>query len=256
MANPRQVELLREGAAAWNAWNRLRKENPELRPDLCEAKLDGADLRQTDLRQADLQEANLAGVNLRQADLGGADLRRSDLRQANLAGASLRQANLDGADLIRANLIGANLSRADLSYSSAGWTIFGRVDLSVAKGLDQVRHSGPSTIGIDTIYQSKGQISEHFLRGAGVPDNFIVFAKSLLANPIEFYSCFISYSTQDQDFADRLYADLQAKGVRCWYSPQDAQRGRKLHEQIDEAIRMHEKLLLILSLDSMKSNWV
>jgi hypothetical protein len=67
---------------------------------------------------------------------------------------------------------------------------------------------------------------------------------------------FISYSTKDQAFADRLYADLQNKGVRCWFAPHDVQGGRKLHEQIDEAIRLHDKLLLILSPHSMESEWV
>jgi hypothetical protein len=74
--------------------------------------------------------------------------------------------------------------------------------------------------------------------------------------PIEFYSCFISYSTKDQEFAERLHADLQAKGVRCWFAPEEMKGGRKLHEQIDEAIRLHDKLLLILSEHSMSSNWV
>jgi hypothetical protein len=61
---------------------------------------------------------------------------------------------------------------------------------------------------------------------------------------------------KDQEFADRLYADLQAKGVRCWFAPHDIQGGRKIHEQIDDAIRLHDKLLLILSEHSMSSNWV
>jgi TIR domain len=34
-------------------------------------------------------------------------------------------------------------------------------------------------------------------------------------------SCFISYLTKDQEFADRLYADLQNKGVQCWFAPHD-----------------------------------
>lgn len=90
----------------------------------------------------------------------------------------------------------------------------------------------------------------------GVPDDFITYAKSLVANPIEFYSCLISYSTKDQAFADRLYADLQNKGVHCWFALHDIQSGKKLHEQIDEAIRLHDKLLLILSPHSMESEWV
>jgi hypothetical protein len=36
----------------------------------------------------------------------------------------------------------------------------------------------------------------------------------------------------------------------------DIQGGRKIHEQIDEAIRVYDKLLLILSDNSINSNWV
>ena len=43
---------------------------------------------------------------------------------------------------------------------------------------------------------------------------------------------------------------------RCWFAPEEMKAGRKLHEQIDEAIRLHDKLLLILSEHSMSSNWV
>lgn len=89
-----------------------------------------------------------------------------------------------------------------------------------------------------------------------MPENFIEYMASLVGTGLEFYSLFISYSTKDQAFADRLYADLQAQGVRCWFAPHDMRGGRKIHEQIDEAIRVHDKLLLILSERSMKSEWV
>src|SRR5262249_51557479 len=72
----------------------------------------------------------------------------------------------------------------------------------------------------------------------------------------QFYSCFISYSTKDQEFANRLHADLQNKGVRCWFASHNIQAGKKLHEQIDEAIRVYDRLLLILSQHSMESEWV
>jgi hypothetical protein len=80
--------------------------------------------------------------------------------------------------------------------------------------------------------------------------------KSLTGSAFEFYSCFISYSTKDQDFADRLHADLQTRGVRCWFAPHDIQGGKKVHAQIDEAIKVYDKLLLILSDASMNSPWV
>src|SRR5262249_34466216 len=145
-----------------------------------------------------------------------ANLTAADLSGANLAGASLIRANLCATYLIGADLSGANLFGVDVDLSIVDSTVFAALDLSTVQGLESVRHYGPSTIGIDTIYKSKGQIPEIFLRNAGVPDPFIVHMKALVGamSPIQFYSCFISYSSKDQDFAERLHADLQAKRVR------------------------------------------
>jgi TIR domain len=73
---------------------------------------------------------------------------------------------------------------------------------------------------------------------------------------IEYYSYFISYSANDQEFDDKLYDDLFKNGVRCWLSTHDIQGGEKIHEQIDDAIRVYDRLLLILSKDSINSEWL
>ena len=273
MANEEHLAILKKGVAAWNEW---RKQHPDIRPDLRGANLArgepreanlagrtsagrtsvGANLSGADLSGANLRGANLSGANLRGANLDGADLSGANLRGANLRGADLSEANLSGANLRWANLHGANLSETDFSEAILGSTVLADVDLSTAKGLETVRHVGPSTIGVDTIYRSQGKIPEVFLRGAGLPDEFIAYIGSLVGRPIQFYSCFISYSGKDQEFADRLYEGLQNKGVRCWFAPHDVKAGEKLHEQIDAAIRLHDKLLLILSEHSMNSEWV
>ncbi len=232
MANPRHLKILKQGADTWNQW---RKDHPDVVPDLVEANL----------REANLDGADLSGANLVGANLSGAELAR-----ANLGGADLRRAYLGGAHLRGAKLSGADLTKAEISD-----TTFGDNDLSTVKGLETVHHHGPSTIGVDTIYRSKGNIPEVFLRGCGVPEDFIVYMKSLVGKPIEFYSCFI-YSSQDDDFAQRLYADLQAKHVRCWFAPEDLKIGEKFRMRIDEAIRIHDKLLLVLSESSVRSAWV
>ena len=94
------------------------------------------------------------------------------------------------------------------------------------------------------------------MRECGVPDTFITFAKSLVNSAIDYYSAFISYSSKDHDFAERLYADLQSKGVRCWFAPEDIKIGDKFRQRIDEAIRIHDKLLVVLSEESINSAWV
>lgn len=86
--------------------------------------------------------------------------------------------------------------------------------------------------------------------------NVIPFAQSLVDTAIDYYSTFISYSSKNQDFAMRLHADLQSKGVRCWFAPEDIKIGDKFRQRIDEAIRIHDKLLVILSADSISSAWV
>ena len=273
MANEEHLSILQQGVEAWNSW---RRDNPNIRPDLSETDLSEVDLSEADLSKADLSMAHLTRAMLFGADLSGADLRkaglsgadlfganlsradlsRADLSEAGLSRADLSGADLGGADLSGADLSGANLIGVNLNEATAGWTVFGNVDLSVVQGLESVRHGGPSIIGIDTIYLSKGNIPEAFLQGAGVPDSFIEYMATLVGRPSQFYSCFISYSSKDQDAADRLHADLQSKGIRCWFAPEDMKIGDPIRQRIDEAIRLYDKLLLILSEHSIDSDWV
>lgn len=154
------------------------------------------------------------------------------------------------------HLRGADLSGADLSNATIGYTIFGKIDLSEVKGLGTVIHAGPSTIGIDTLYKSGGKIPEIFLRGCGVPENFIPFIKSLVSTPIEFYSCFISYSWADKSFARRLHDQLQMRGIRCWLDEKQMRPGDDIYEQVDRGIRLWDKVLLCASKHSLTSWWV
>jgi uncharacterized protein YjbI with pentapeptide repeats len=225
--------------------------------NLCESDLTGANLARTNLTGAHMRSADLYGAKLPYAKLERTDLSEADLASTDLNYTVLREANLRKTDLRGADLGSADLLGADLSYAGIGETRFVDNDLSTVKGLETVYHQGPSAIDIKTIYRSGGKIPLVFLRGAGVPENLITFIHSLAASDaVHYHTCFISYSSKDQEFADRLYGDLQNKGVRCWFAPHDVQAGKKLHEQIDEAILRFERLLLILSANSMTSEWV
>jgi hypothetical protein len=104
--------------------------------------------------------------------------------------------------------------------------------------------------------KNSGPLPIAFLRGVGLPDNLIEYLPSLLNEAIQHYSCFVSYSTKDELFAERLHADLQSKGVRCWFAPHDMPIGAKIIDAIDEAIRLKDKVLLILSEGAIASDWV
>ncbi len=264
--------------------------------DLSKADLSGAYLSGAVLSEANLSEANLFAVNLHEAQLIGANLtmanlHNADLSEANLCGADLSKAKLLGtdltvADLSRANLCGAileetnlrwaNLREVDISRAKVTGTVFGNVDFVDVKGLDSVQHTGPSLIGLDTITRSKGKIPDVFLRGCGLNDLDIEYAKLhnpnlttdqiiditynisnlLTGDAIKYNSCFISYSHKDEDFARKLYDNLQDSGVRCWYAPEHLKIGDKIRRTIDQSIRIHDKLLLVLSEHSVTSDWV
>lgn len=267
MDREKALELLRGGEDGVKKWNRLRGEGEEI-PDLVGANISCANLVGANFSRATLSGANLSGAkfndaNLSDADLTGANVSSANLIGANLIGANLRGANFNDANLSDANLIGANVNNAnvigaDLSCASVGWTVFADVDLSSTKGLDSLNHAGPSSVGLDTLRKSGPAITDNFLIGCGVTDDRLAYVHPLLqmGSPIQFYSCFISYSHQDEEFCQRLRSRMDEDKLRVWYAPEDMKAGRKIHEQIDSAIRQHDKLLVVLSEHSMHSEWV
>jgi len=263
MANPEHVKILKQGATEWNKW---RKENPKIKPDLRRAVLAGlnlagaifvnADLYGVDLKNADLRRTIFFKSFLNAADFSHADLTAASLARSRLRETILRAANLTHSELVGTEFIEAALDEADLTRAMLGHTIIVNTDLSTVVGLQTVRHEGPSNIGIDTFFRSHGKIPEAFLRGCGVPEDFITYARSLVTNPIEYYSCFISYSSKDKQFADRLHADLQAKNIRCWYALEDLIIGDKFRTRIEESIRIYDKVMIVFSENSIQSAWV
>jgi hypothetical protein len=243
---------------------------------LARATLDQANLYKTFLAGAYLLEASIVGSVFTETNLVGANLsdsllirsifKRAKLAGANLSGTNLGDAKFDRADLTntdltKTDLLGtiflmARLSGTDFRLADMAWATFASLDLSQAKGLDEVTHRAPSTIGTDTLFISKGNIPEIFLRGAGVPDVLIDYFPSLVQQPLDFNSVFISYSSKDEIFAIQLHGALQAKGVRCWFAPENLKIGDKFSERIEKSIWSYDKLLLILSQDSISSTWV
>jgi hypothetical protein len=152
MAVREHLEFLKLGTPDWNRW---RKENPSVVPDLSgahlrtvrlsgadlaganleltylgDADLSGADLSRANLSQAYLRSARLPGVMLEHARVVETELSGADLSGGRLAGANLHAARLRGADLTDTDLQGATLSRADLRQAIAVGTNFRDADLS------------------------------------------------------------------------------------------------------------------------------
>lgn len=293
MPNKEHLRILKSGVEAWNQW---RKDRPRIKPNLRNCRLIGPNLIEptaAELNRADITPANFANVNFSDTDLSNALLTGAELVSADFTNAVLESANLSNSALFDAKFHRTNLKGASLvcsllsdaqfrdvdltgtSFSGAlvGWSTFSNVDLSVAKGLKDVEHEGPSTVGLDTISRSRGDLPEGFLRGCGLSDWEIEARK--LYDPVHTSEeiqqildrihhlrahqsnsrLFISYSHQDSSFADKIGPHLNDKGVRFWRYDHHATAG-PLEQQIRSAVRDYPTMLLVLSNASVKSDWV
>lgn len=260
MANEEHVSIVLSGSEAIAEW---RTNNPNEILDLSRADLRRADFQKANLNGADLGEANLEWADFRWADLIGAKLNESTLSRADFHKADLMYANLSRAKIFDTNFEDANLQGADFSEATIADARLLNTDLRGVKGLDSTVPLGPSVIDTETLSKA-GYLPSTFLRGCGLSE---VAIKASYANDSrtvreeletggEYYSCFISYSSNDFAFANQLFNDLQSNGVRCWFDKKDMKIGDAIQDTIFSAIRKHEKLLLILSEQSVTSNWV
>jgi uncharacterized protein YjbI with pentapeptide repeats len=255
------------------------------RADLSRANLNEADLTGADLTEANLTDAKLGRANLERAQLIRADISKADLRGANLIGADLSDADLSGADLSEAHLREADLRGADLTGARlrannflnvrVGGTTFGSLDLREIIGLERISHYYPSSVSTATFFLSNGEIPRSFLRGCGLSDweieamklyNHNLSNEEILTIQYRMYDLratqalqisplFVSYSHLDSEFVNKIGNHLKKKDIRYWRDIHDLKSGR-IEKQIDRAIRYNPILLLVLSKNSLNSDWV
>ena len=219
---------------------------------LCRTQLDHTDLMSANLRGACLVEASIKYAHLSHVDLTNADLTKANLSGTALQGAHLTGAILNGANLSRALFNDNDLAETDFSNASLFETTLANLDLSGARGLEECIHLGPSSLDFRTLHRSR-ELSRSFMQGCGLSDRVIEYVPSLTDQPIQLYSCFISFTEADDKFAKKLYDDLWAAGVTCWRWKEDAKWGRNQWGQIDQAIAAHDKVIVVCSKNSLNS---
>ena len=265
MLNEEHLSVLRRGVGSWNDWHGQHSHaDPNLNgADLSGMDLSGINLSRTSLVQANLSETDLGGANLCGATLTGANLSDAnfagtDLSRVNLRDADLRRAILRNADLTMANLTGADLSSTNLDMTNFNFalcsnTVWVNADLGRALGLAKIYHFGPSLIDIETIV--KFEVPIPFLRGCGLPESIINDVSSRKRSD-QCHSCFVVFSSADEEFALKLHDDLQNRGIRCWLAAHDLAWGAKNLDAINEEMTTHDKLLLVVSKVSLGSKWL
>ena len=133
--------------------------------DLSEARLDRTTFAYASLQNVIARKASLTKANLSLVDCDDADFSGSDLSNAHFSAVSCWRASLVAANLGNTIFETCRMDDADLLGATCGFAVWANTDLRGIRNLADVRHVGPSTVGLDTVLASRGDIPEVFLRG-------------------------------------------------------------------------------------------
>lgn len=214
-------------------------------------------LRDTNLFASHLDRVRMASIRAVGTRMTGCSLVLADMKDSLFFNVNLKNGDLSFADLRGAIFTKCYMSGSNVKGAKFGESVFAATDISACEGLTEVEHRLPSSISVDILCETSKQIPEGFLSNCQVPPAMMSYLPSLEnANPIQFYSCFLAYSQKDEEFCKRLVSALQLHGLSTWFAAEDLKAGHKVLDQIDQAIRRYDKMLIILSAHSIESNWV
>ena len=220
---------------------------------LQQAQLAGADLSYSNLHFANLQEANLAGANLSYADLSWTNLTGANLRGATVTASSLTLADLTGADLRGTTITNVNLESSVLMNTLLGFTTIINCDLSQTIGLETARHSGPSTLGLDTIAKSGGSIPREFLERTGVAGPLLAAQDAMKGVNRAFPTVLIVGCLEDNQLAQSIRSGLAASEIPAWFIAADDEAAVLSGGILFEHTPSYDRLILLCTPQSLES---
>ena len=250
------------------------------------ANFEGASLRNAKISQLQISYSNFQRANLEGATFESCIMVSSDFYMANCRGSRFFGGYLDCScfvftDLSHSLFFGCDWSEVLLGFTDIRGCVLGDInniqDCTIAsipqekissiepfKIVDLDHLTIERTAEYQRILSRKGvelsstpQMYCDFFKKVGLSDTFVNAYLELVSQIADdLQSVFISYSFSDQKFADKLFDALRSRGVKVWYAPKNMKSGKKIHEQIHSAIQSHDRMLLVLSQDSMNSSWV
>ncbi len=135
--NKKHLKILKKGVTSWNRW---RKKNPDIIPELCGVELNPLNLRDNltgiNLDRADLRGAKLNGLSLDRASLEYANFKESKLQRIYFDNSNLSNASFGKAILHNVFFDDANLSKSDFSEAEINRVSFRFANLAEANFSD------------------------------------------------------------------------------------------------------------------------
>ena len=262
-------KIFHQGSIEWNKWREAQRDL-HIRPDLNGLSV-SRNMEILDLDKYHLSAVRLRGAHFSKVYLDRMDLTDADCREAQFSAMSLQYCNLTNADfrnakffncyLNHANLTGTNFAGAmfkNVNFESAmlDQTIFGNDDLSGTLNLDRAINRGAVIIGTRALEESRGRIPPTFLEKSRVPQEILRVALEWAKLPVAYCSCFISHSSADKEFIERVRNQLTNDGVSAFLSSRDLRPGQQYPAEIERQLLSAGKVIVVISRRSLASAWV
>lgn len=113
--------------------------------------------------------------------------------------------------------------------------------------------TGPFYMTGDNIHPKIAEKTENVPQKNGVP---ITSRVSVPEQDQTGRSAFISYSQKDKEYVRELKARLENDGAKIWIDDVEINIGDHLIDKISEAIKENKYMVVVLSRNSVESNWV
>ena len=257
-------------------FNMLKKKRPDIKLNFIDEDLRGeaqpwnGDLHAQKLFDLDYKRQHrhrvLDGINLDNCRFDGSNFQEVSLRNCsfnysvlinvNFGKSDLTNVNFKNAFLNGANFTDAILDRANFKNAELGRTLFLNTNLSDVKGLDETKNVTGSEISFSTLTKSSFQVSEKFMRNAGVSLGLIEDLRRGKRIATKYSTCFLSYSSRNKEFAQKIYYSLLEAGVRVYWDASNLLAGEYLDVQLINAIKENDRTITIFSEYSCESRWV
>ena len=247
------------------------------------------------MEHAEFTHCALYGFDFDSSSLHGSTFKDCILDRASFFMSMLPESSFAKCSMRNACFLATNLSDVQMSETHLGGSLFGRTKLTanslfgpdftdcvvalphdIADG--ELRQLGRMAYVIETMSQSNSESPGgipvkpelmhsmfaslphvvEFLRRGGVSSDWLVpieVAIGSMKSPAG-RSVFVSYSTDDQEFARILAAALARAGLEVWFAPKSMRGGRKLHDQLMREIDGTDRVVLVVSQSAMVSGWV
>ncbi len=121
-----------------------------------------------------------------------------------------------------------------------------------AQGTVPIRLPISNRLGTNSALEITRYVRSYWRRYAGDLPPDVLPQIEQIRNP----AVFISYSSRDRSFAERLARDLSEHGISTWFDAWEVKVGDSILDRISQGIDEHDYLAVVLTPDSVASPWV